>query len=194
MLFVPFSLCPRRFSEKARKRESKKARKQESEKARKRESEKARKRESEKARKRESEKARKQESKKARKQESKKARKQESKKVRKQESKSTLDTLILLDNTVFDKYKFATVTFEHDIYTGDWYNTRALSREIFLKRGYLLVFPDVQVFYNGRYVPFEDLYIHPELVDMTYVNLIKSEDSMHSDDIIRKIVSCQKTN
>ena len=48
-------------------------------------------------------------------------------------NKSTLDTLMLLDQTVFDKYKFSTVTFENDIYTGDYFNTRELSREIFKK-------------------------------------------------------------
>ena len=50
-------------------------------------------------------------------------------------NKSTLDTLVLLDNTCFDKYKFATITFEHDIYTGNYFNTREISRKIFKKRG-----------------------------------------------------------
>jgi hypothetical protein len=34
-------------------------------------------------------------------------------------NRSTLDTLELFNNTIFDIYKFATVTFEHDIYSGD---------------------------------------------------------------------------
>ena len=58
-------------------------------------------------------------------------------------NRSTIDTLRLLDNTVFDKYKFASITFEHDIYTGNYFNTQAESRRIFEKRGYLLVFPNV---------------------------------------------------
>jgi hypothetical protein len=101
------------------------------------------------------------------------------------DNKSTLDTLILLDNTCFDKYKFATVTFEHDIYRGDYFNTRELSREIFKKRGYELVFPDVAVFFEGSYCPFEDWYVHPELVDMDYVNKIRSKVGLKTDEILK---------
>lgn len=32
------------------------------------------------------------------------------------DNKSTLDTFLLLNNTVLDKYKFATITFEHTDY------------------------------------------------------------------------------
>jgi len=99
------------------------------------------------------------------------------------DNKSTLDTLVLLDNTCFDKYKFATVTFEHDIYRGDYFNTRELSREIFKKRGYELVFPDVTLFFEGRYCPFEDWYVHPDLVDMDYVNKIQSTVALKTDEI-----------
>ena len=98
-------------------------------------------------------------------------------------NKSTLDTLVLLDNTCFDKYKFATITFEHDIYTGNYFNTRALSREIFRKRGYELVFPDVAVFFEGRHCPFEDWYVHPDLVDMDYVNKIRSNVGLKVEEI-----------
>ena len=99
------------------------------------------------------------------------------------DNKSTLDTLVLLDNTCFDKYKFATVTFEHDIYRGDYFNTRELSREIFKKRGYELVFPDVTLFFEGRYCPFEDWYVHPDLVDMDYINKIRSSVALKTDEI-----------
>ena len=98
-------------------------------------------------------------------------------------NKSTLDTLLLMDNTCFDKYKFATITFEHDIYTGNFFNTRELSREIFKKRGYELVFPDVAVFFEGRHCPFEDWYVHPDLVDMDYVNGIRSSVGLKVEEI-----------
>ena len=101
--------------------------------------------------------------------------------------KSTLDVLNIFDSSVFEKYKFATVTFEHDIYTGDWFNTRNISREIFKKNGYVLVFPDVKVYYGGRYCPFEDWYIHPDLVDMNLINKIKTDQSLFHEDI-RKII------
>ena len=81
---------------------------------------------------------------------------------------STIRTLELLDTTVFDTYKFATVTFEHDIYHTNFDNTRNKSRDIFQKRGYVRIFSDVS--YKGN--PFEDWYVHPDLVDMNLVNTI----------------------
>ena len=99
------------------------------------------------------------------------------------DNKSTLDTLLLMDNTCFDKYKFATITFEHDIYRGNFFDTREISREIFKKRGYELVFPDVAVFFEGRHCPFEDWYVHPDLVDMDYVNGIRSSVGLKVEEI-----------
>lgn len=103
------------------------------------------------------------------------------------DNKSTLDTLLLMDNTCFDKYKFATITFEHDIYRGNFFDTREISREIFKKRGYELVFPDVAVFFEGRYCPFEDWYVHPDLVDMDYVNGIRSSVGLKVEEIQDKL-------
>lgn len=79
---------------------------------------------------------------------------------------STLETLQKLDNEIFDTYKFATVTFEHDIYNTNFNNTRLASRDIFKKRGYVCVFEDI----NNNGLPYEDWYVCPELVDMNYVN------------------------
>jgi len=104
------------------------------------------------------------------------------------DNRSTLDTLILLNNTVFDKYKFATVTFEHDIYSGNYFDTQNISREIFKNRGYILVFPNVSVFWQGEYKPFEDWYVHPDLVNMDYVNSIITEESMTCEDIKRLLL------
>lgn len=83
---------------------------------------------------------------------------------------STIQTLINLDKQVMDNYKFAVITFEHDIYRGDYYNTRTLSREIFEKRGYMRIFSDVSLDNNA----FEDWYIHPELVDLTHIEKFKN--------------------
>ena len=96
-------------------------------------------------------------------------------------NRSTLTTLELFDKNIFDKHKFATVTFEHDIYDGDRFNTRLASREIFKTRGYLLVFPDVK---NGTN-PFEDWYVHPDLVDMNYINKIKTNESLEYTQIMQ---------
>ena len=98
------------------------------------------------------------------------------------DNKSTLDTLLLLEQTVFDKYKFATITFEHDIYSGNFFDTREISRRIFEKRGYLLAFPDVKVFWNGKFQPFEDWYVHPDLVSNEWIDKIKTiHTSVHSE-------------
>jgi hypothetical protein len=87
-------------------------------------------------------------------------------------NRSTLKVLQNLDSNIFDTYKFATVTFEHDIYDTKDDNelpefTRDISRAIFKKRGYVRVFEDVN---NQGVNPFEDWYVHPDLVDMNYVN------------------------
>lgn len=101
---------------------------------------------------------------------------------------STLNVLELLNNTVFDKYKFKTVTFEHDIYTGNWFNTQEISRNIFKERGYILVFPDVSVFWEGNYCKFEDWYVHKDLVNANIIKNIKSELSLTNEEIV-KIIS-----
>ena len=101
------------------------------------------------------------------------------------DNKSTLNTLELLNNTVFDTYKFATVTFEHDIYTGNYFNTQQKSREIFKKRGYILVFPDVSVFWENRWSKFEDWYVHPDLIDNDIINKIKSDISLTHEEIVK---------
>jgi hypothetical protein len=98
-------------------------------------------------------------------------------------NRSTLTTLELLNNNVFNEYKFATVTFEHDIYDGDRFNTRLASREIFLNRNYILVFQDVRNGINA----FEDWYIYPDLVDMNYINKIKTDQSLDYHDIMTRL-------
>lgn len=82
------------------------------------------------------------------------------------ENGSTLNTLRKLNLEIMDKYKFATITFEHDIYHTNYLNTRLESRKIFKDRGYVRVFSDVN---NGGVNPYEDWYIHPELVDIDYI-------------------------
>ena len=83
---------------------------------------------------------------------------------------STLITLQKLDNEIFDTYKFATVTFEHDIWNSNFLNTRLESRNIFKKRGYICVFEDISNSDSLQTNPYEDWYVHPDLVDMNYVN------------------------
>lgn len=98
-------------------------------------------------------------------------------------NKSTLNTLYLLNSTIFDEYKFATITFEHDIYRGNFFDTREISRKIFNERGYILVFPDVKVWWLNEHKAFEDWYVHPDLVDMEYINKIITDQSLPCDEI-----------
>ncbi len=100
---------------------------------------------------------------------------------------STLNTLKLLDTTIFDKYKFATITFEHDIYTGDYFNTREISRKIFNDRGYTLLFPDVSLFFEGKYCKFEDWYVHNDLVNSDIINKLKTDVSLTHEEIMLKL-------
>jgi hypothetical protein len=98
---------------------------------------------------------------------------------------STINTLELLNTTVFPDYKFATVTFEHDIYRGDYFNTRKRSREIFENNGYVRIFGDI---YNpDESAQFEDWYVHPDLVDINYVNSVKEIGPIHYNAAINKL-------
>jgi FkbM family methyltransferase len=100
-------------------------------------------------------------------------------------NRSTLNVLELLNNTVFDKYKFATITFEHDIYTGNYFNTRELSRKIFKDRGYILLFPDVSVLWENKYCQFEDWYVHKDLINSEVIDRIKTESSLTNEEIVK---------
>jgi hypothetical protein len=110
------------------------------------------------------------------------------------DNSSTLNTTKKLDEQILNDYKFATITFEHDVYSSEhendiWYVTRKLSREIFLKRGYELVFPDVQLPSNTTYRgkqcgAFEDWYVHPDLVDKDLINKYKTNKSLFFRDIM----------
>ena len=91
---------------------------------------------------------------------------------------STLNTLKKLNSEVMDKHKFATITFEHDIYYTNYLNTRLASRKIFEDRGYVRVFSDVN---NSGRNPYEDWYIHPDLVDIDHVYKIKNLNTTNYD-------------
>jgi len=111
-------------------------------------------------------------------------------------NRSTLTTLEILDNDIFDKYKFAIVTFEHDIYTGNYFDTREKSRQIFNKRGYFCVFEDIGICSNNEIFAFEDWYVHPDLVDMEYINKLIQDNIINylPNSITEKSINCQNIN
>jgi hypothetical protein len=94
---------------------------------------------------------------------------------------STIKTLENLHSNILPFYKFAIVTFEHDIYRGNYFNTRTRSREIFATWNYHCVYKDVA---NDSCV-YEDWYVHPDLVDMQYIRQIESDKSMNWQEIIK---------
>ena len=87
---------------------------------------------------------------------------------------STIDTLLLLEESVFPNYTFTTVTFEHDIYTGNYFNTQIISRDVFKKQGYELVINNRC--FNGD--KFEDWYIHSSYyntLSQSFIHNIKAK-------------------
>ena len=84
---------------------------------------------------------------------------------------STIKTLEKLNNEIMDDYKFAVITFEHDIYSAKCEYTRDKSREIFKNQGYICVFEDIND--NNPNIVYEDWYVYPDLVDMEYINKLK---------------------
>lgn len=100
------------------------------------------------------------------------------------DNRSTLTTLELFDKTVFDKYTFGVVTFEHDIYRGNFFNTQEESRKIFEKNGYKRIFSNVTVFYENMWCAFEDWYAHPKIVDEDLIHKIINHPENKNDTII----------
>jgi hypothetical protein len=89
---------------------------------------------------------------------------------------ATIKALRKLDEEIMDRHKFAVVTFEHDVYEGGIHlEVREESREIFKRRGYVCVFEDIH--HEKPDVVYEDWYVHPDLVDMEYVNKLKDRNA-----------------
>ena len=100
---------------------------------------------------------------------------------------TALQTFMLLDTQIFDKYKFSVITMEHDIYTGfeNAIKTRFISRERLRERGYFCVFEDILDPPDVRSeldYPYEDWWVHPDLVDMGFIRRLqlKNADKNHS--------------
>ena len=84
----------------------------------------------------------------------------------------TMNLLKNLNSGVLNDYKFAIITFEHDYYRKQNNTPRIVSRKILNEKGYYLVFEDIAHKDPNR--PYEDWYVHPDLVDMNYVKALQS--------------------
>lgn len=81
-----------------------------------------------------------------------------------------IETLHTLQALPLDSYKIRVITFEHDAYRfGD--EVRRVSRELLLSKGYVLLCSDIKS--GGS--PYEDWYVHPELVDMERANIFRCD-------------------
>ncbi len=91
---------------------------------------------------------------------------------------TALQTFLKIDEELLDEYKFATITMEHDIYTGlrNAAKTRNKSRQILKARGYCLVFEDILDPPSKELMPYEDWWVHPDLVDMNYIKQLQEKN------------------
>lgn len=82
-------------------------------------------------------------------------------------AKNTFEALLSIP---FDKYRFAVITYEHDWYIDDK-TYRDKSRRYLEMFGYQLIVSNVSVDDKS---PFEDWWVHPELVDNEIIQKLKS--------------------
>ena len=88
-------------------------------------------------------------------------------------AKNTLSVLKKLESDVMKNFTFRTITFETDIWRDDP-EVRTVSRNILSNCGYHLVFADIS---NKKVCfPYEDWYVHPDHVDMDYINELQKNN------------------
>jgi hypothetical protein len=84
-------------------------------------------------------------------------------------------TYEILNKIPFDKYKFAIITYEHDYYIDETKSFQDKSKKYLESLGYLRVISNISPDDNR---PYEDWWVHPDLVDMEMVNkIINIDDS-----------------
>jgi hypothetical protein len=75
----------------------------------------------------------------------------------------------------FDKYKFNIITYEHDYYIDITRSYRDKARDYLTSKGYVLAVANISPNENS---PFEDWWIHKDLVSQIDRSLIASEQSV----------------
>lgn len=102
----------------------------------------------------------------------------------------------ILKKIPFHLYKFAVITFEHDHYCDPDKIYRSLSRDFLHSVGYEMVVGNIGV---NSFSPFEDWWVHPDLIDYDILNKFKNitdknidvEEYMLDDFISSKTYICE---
>lgn len=82
-------------------------------------------------------------------------------------------TFEALLNIPFDKHRFRVITYEHDYYADETKSFKDKSRKYLESLGYVLVVDDISPDDNR---PYEDWWVHPELVDADILQKMKQVD------------------
>lgn len=77
-------------------------------------------------------------------------------------------TYEILEKLPFDSVKFRVITYEHDYYNDETQSFREKSRKFLNERGYKMVAGNITPD-RGHQCPFEDWWVHPDLVDKMVV-------------------------
>jgi beta-1,4-mannosyl-glycoprotein beta-1,4-N-acetylglucosaminyltransferase len=85
-------------------------------------------------------------------------------------------TYDILQKIPFDTYKFGVITYEHDFYDDATGSYREKSRSFLKSKGYKLICGNISPL-KDKY-PFEDWWIHPDLIDENIWNLFERTDDV----------------
>jgi len=85
-------------------------------------------------------------------------------------------TFDILTKIPFDNYKFGVITYEHDYYNDNTGNYREKSRDFLKEKGYKLITGNISSYKDK--CPFEDWWVHPELVDENIYKLFERNDDI----------------
>jgi len=79
----------------------------------------------------------------------------------------------IMEKIPFNKYKFGVITYEHDHYIDVTNEYRQKSRDFLISKGYELVVANISPTDSA---PFEDWWVHPDLVKKEIIELLRSND------------------
>ncbi len=87
-------------------------------------------------------------------------------------------TYAIMERIPFDKYKFAVITYEHDHYLDMSKTYRDKSRSFLESKGYKLLVSNIS---PDDMTPFEDWWVHPDLIDSELLRTMEKNDGKITD-------------